>query len=110
MEFYAYHGYYPEEQVTGGRYRVDVYLTTDCTGAAINDDLAGTINYEQVYGITGVVMQQPSKLIEHVAQRILDRIMEQCAAAVQVTVRVSKLNPPVKGLVKRVYVELMAER
>lgn len=110
MEFYAYHGYYPEEQLTGGRYRVDVVLTTDFSGAATGDDLAGTIDYEDVYRITGAVMQQPSKLIEHVAQRILDQILEQCLAAEQVTVRVSKLNPPVKGLVDRVYVELTAER
>ena len=29
MEFYAYHGFYQEEQLIGGDYVVDVYVHTD---------------------------------------------------------------------------------
>lgn len=110
MHFYAHHGFYKEEQVIGGNYQVDVYLQTDFAEAATNDALDKTINYENVYRIARQVMTEKSKLIEHVAYRVLTQIFEEFASVHQVKVRVSKINPPVKGTVDRVFVELEETR
>lgn len=106
MHFYAHHGFYKEEQVIGGNYQVDVYLTTDFAEAATDDELGKTINYENVYRITKTVMTEKSKLIEHVAYRLIEQVLADFAPVTHIKVRVSKINPPVKGTVDRVFVEL----
>lgn len=106
MEFYAYHGYYSQEKKFGGYYLVDVYLHTDFQDAAENDQLSGTINYETVYSICQTEMKTSSHLIEHVAARILQKTAAEFQQINYIKVRVSKLNPPLPGKLKRTFVEL----
>ena len=106
LQFYAHHGYHREEQVLGGKYMVDIYFTVDITEAAATDQLQKTIDYEQVYRITKAEMEAHSKLIEHVCKRIIDAIKIAFPNINHLKVRVSKHNPPLKGNVERVYVEL----
>ncbi len=106
MQFYAHHGYYKEEQVLGGKYSVDIYMQTNLTEAALTDQLNKTIDYEEVYRLTRQEMEIHAKLIEHVCKRILDRIREAHPGLLSLKVRVSKHNPPLKGNVERVFVEL----
>lgn len=108
MQFYAHHGYYKEEQVLGGRYTVDIYLHTDVRAAAENDQLQHTINYEEVYRLALNEMAKHSKLIEHVCQRILNALQQQYPSLQGLKVRVTKHNPPIKGQVEKVYVEMEA--
>ena len=106
LQFYSHHGYYKEEQVLGGKYVVDIYMDIDITEAAETDQLTKTINYEQIYQITKAEMEAHSKLIEHVCKRILDAIKSNFPNIKSIKVRVSKHNPPLKGNVERVFVEL----
>lgn len=106
MEFYAYHGYYQEEQVLGGKYTVDVYLEVNFSAAAEKDDLSQTINYETIYQIARQQMEVKSKLIEQVCQRIASSIRSAFPAITKLKVRVSKHQPPIKGKADRVFVEI----
>lgn len=106
MEFYAYHGVYENEHKVGGVYVVDVYLETDFSEAAKNDDLNGTINYEAVFNICKSLMQQPVKLIEHLGYKIIEATTLISTKITFVKVRVSKIQPPLAGKVARTYVEL----
>lgn len=106
MQFYAYHGFYEEEQLIGGYFVVDVYIDTNFTVAAQMDDLGGTVNYETVYFICRMEMKRTSKLIENVAQRIYNKLSSVFTKVSGITVRISKLNPPLGGLVARSYVEV----
>jgi dihydroneopterin aldolase len=106
LQFYSHHGYYKEEQVLGGKYIVDIYMTVNIDEAAATDDLKKTINYEDIYQLTKSEMEVHARLIEHVCKRILDKIKLKYPALQHVRVRVSKHNPPLKGSVERVYVEL----
>ena len=122
MQFYAFHGLYPEEQTIGNHYQVDVYLDTklekehkDIKPPA--DDISTTVNYETIYQICKLEMKKPVRLIETLAQQILKKIVAQYKDReplelegyhVEVTsllVRVSKFNPPLGGRVQRAYVE-----
>lgn len=105
MRFRAFHGYYPEEQLTGNTFEVDVYIDTSFGKAAAEDDLSGTINYETVYKAVEIVMREPVQLLEHLAALIIARLKFQFGGIMQVTVRVSKFNPPLGGDVRRVYIE-----
>ncbi|HRG90992.1 MAG TPA: dihydroneopterin aldolase [Chitinophagales bacterium] len=106
LQFYSHHGYYKEEQVLGGKYMVDIYMNIDFDEAAETDDLKKTINYEEVYQLTKQEMEVHARLIEHVCKRILDKIKQRYPNLQHIKVRVSKHNPPLKGNVERVYVEL----
>lgn len=106
MEFYAYHGFYEEEQLIGGDYIVDVYLTANFDQASTDDDLGVTINYETIYRIVRIEMQKNSKLLETIAKRIIDKIVSICTIVREVKVRVSKKNPPLGARVARAFVEI----
>jgi dihydroneopterin aldolase len=106
MEFHAFHGCFKEEQVIGNTFIVDVYLQTDTSEAEVSDDLKNTVNYASVYGVVKKEMEITSKLIEHVAWRILDSIASSFPQITFAELIVSKLNPPVGGTVDRVSVTL----
>lgn len=105
MEFFAYHGCFEEEQVIGTRFEVDVFLETDTQVAEQTDDLTKTVNYQEIYLLVKAEMAENSKLLEHVARRILDRIEKEYPTVTGSRIRISKLNPPVGGKVDRVSVE-----
>lgn len=106
MRFYAYHGFYEEEQILGNNYLIDVYVQTDFTEAKEMDDLNGTVNYEAIYNTTKEVMAVNVKLLEHVGQQIATQLKQQFEIIQKITVRVSKLNPPFGGDVARSFIEI----
>ena len=106
MEFYAYHGHFPVEQVVGNRFVVDVTLTADCTKAAKSDELEDALNYQEVYLVVKEEMLIASHLLEHVAGRILSRLYSKFKSLEKARVKISKLNPPMGCDINRVSVTL----
>jgi dihydroneopterin aldolase len=74
IQLYAFHGCLEEEARIGGKYTVDVLITTDFSDAAKSDDLSKTVDYVVVNAIVTEEMAIRSKLIEHVGLRILNRL------------------------------------
>ncbi len=104
IEVFAYHGCMEEEGRLGGKYIIDVALTTDFMKSAETDELIDTIDYVAVRTIVVEEMAIRSKLIEHVANRILSRFKAEFNTLISGSVKVRKLNPPIEGLVKEVAV------
>lgn len=105
VRFYAYHGFYPEEQKVGNNFLVDIE-TEMFVGENISDDLSTTLNYETLYRIAEKHMDVPVKLLETVAHHILKEIVLKFPEVEQIKVGIRKLNLPVKGEVKSSLVEL----
>ena len=97
MEFYAFHGHYAEEQKIGNRFQVSLSLDTDLQKPADTDNLKDTIDYSRVYEIVAHEMQVPSRLLEHIAGRIIDSLYKGFSGIEKITVKVTKLNPQVGG-------------
>jgi dihydroneopterin aldolase len=110
MEFFAYHGCFKEEQIIGTRFLVDIHLETDTSQAEHSDDLKQTVNYQSVYLMTKEEMAIKSKLLEHVGRRILSRIFNDFAAVEQVSLKISKMHPPVGGKVGSVSISFTETR
>ena len=106
IKVYAYHGCLDEEGKIGSDYRVDVMVNANLQPSAYSDHLADTIDYVHVNRIVKEEMGIRSKLLEHVAKRIIDRIFKEIPIAAQATVAVSKLNPPIGGDVESVTIEM----
>ena len=101
---YSYHGCHEEEARIGGAYVVDIKIETDFEGAAMTDDLTQTIDYVEVYEIVKQQMAIRSKLIEHVAKRICNALLNQIKSIQHVEVKLTKLHPPIVGDVELVSV------
>lgn len=106
MEFHAFHGCLEFEQQFGNTFIVSLSMELDTTHAGLTDELEHTLNYQLVYDVVKAQMSIPSKLIEHVGQRVLDDVFDKFIQIKELTVRLSKLNPPLGGNVERVTIEL----
>jgi dihydroneopterin aldolase len=96
-EFFGKHGFYPEEQLLGSKFVVDISVDFEPQGDLHLDKLADTVNYEHLYELTFQQMQHPRKLIETLCQAIIDDIVKQYPYVGVVSVTIKKLNPPMKG-------------
>ena len=102
IKIYAFHGCLDEEGKIGGNYIVDIMLNTDFTLGAHNDDLKYTIDYVDVNRIVKEEMAIRSKLIEHVGQRIVERLKTELNGISRLKVKITKITPPINGDVENV--------
>ena len=107
---FAYHGCMEEEAVVGTYFSVDVELKIDLSVSAKSDLLSDTIDYVAVSRIVQEEMAIRSRLIEHVAQRIINRLMEGFCSLESSKVVVIKHAAPIDGEVKHVSVSLEAKK
>ena len=102
MEFFAYHGVNKEEKILGQRFKVDVEFETD---DIIRDSIDDTVSYSNVYRLVKeIVEKQNFNLLESLAKKIGDEILALNKIN-EVTVRVSKISPPIKGILEEAGVE-----
>lgn len=90
LEFFAYHGIYPEEQQIGATFLVDIKVTR--TTQEHITELNQATDYEIIYNIAKLVMEKRENLIETVAQQILANLKGIYQKA-QVEVTIHKPNP-----------------
>jgi dihydroneopterin aldolase len=105
-EFYAYHGYYPEEQLIGTHFLVDIEVGFMADIDVEKDNLSTTVNYEVLYSIIKEEMAQTRKVIETVAQAILNQVKTEFTFIDTATVTVKKKYPPFSGPVKQSVITL----
>jgi 7,8-dihydroneopterin aldolase/epimerase/oxygenase len=107
MEFYAFHGHFEVEKVAGNRFLVNLKIEIDCSKAGQSDRLEDTLDYQKAYLAVKEEMAISSDLLEHVCQRIISRIKSESPEAQKVSVKVSKMNPPMGGQIEKVSVTLI---
>ena len=110
IKLYAFHGCLDEEAKIGSEYRVDVTVKANLRKSAKTDELADTVDYVHLNHIVKEEMAIRSKLLEEVAQRILDRFFKELRMVKKATVSVSKINPPIGGNVEEVVIILSKKR
>lgn len=104
MEFYSFHGHFKEERIVGNKFLVDLTIETDMKIPSESDNLKDAVNYQRAYEIVKLQMEKKSYLLEHIAGRIIDAIYAEMAGIRKVTVKVSKMNPPMGGKIGSVSV------
>ena len=110
IKIYAYHGCLVEEKKIGSDYRIDLTVKADLTDSAVSDKLSDTVDYVHLNKIVKEEMAIRSKLLEHAAERILVRILDEISMVEKVTVDVSKINPPIGGNVEMVTIRRTKKR
>jgi dihydroneopterin aldolase len=98
MKFYAFHGFYAEEQKTGTWFSVDVEVEVSSLINSDQESLEDTINYETIHQIAKDAMVEPKQLIETVCGEIYSNIRSLRTPAPNARVQVFKLHPPLNGV------------
>ena len=60
-----------------------------------SDEVTDTLNYAALYDLVAREMQQPSKLLEHVAGRIAEAIGKTFPQVTSIDLELTKQNPPI---------------
>lgn len=103
---FSFHGCLDEEAKIGSDYRVDLEIKTDLRKSSVSDELEDTVDYVHLNKIVIEEMDIRSKLLEHVAHRIITRIFKEIPSVSRIVLNVSKLNPPIGGDVEAVTIEM----
>lgn len=98
IEIFAYHGYYPQEQLIGTNFLVDVSVVFEPQDNT-SDELGKTIDYVQINNIVQAEMKQTSKLLETVAERMINKIIQLYNTIYSVRVSIKKLHPPMASTI-----------
>jgi len=110
IKLYAYHGCLEEEAKIGSWYRVAVEVKADLKKSAKTDNLKDTVDYVHLNLIVKEEMAIRSKLLEEVAQRILNRFFKEIPLIKKAKIEVAKNNPPIGGNVEEVVIILTKKR
>ncbi len=97
MEFFAYHGWYPEEREKGNVFWVDVAVRAELPGFIGKDDLKNSINYETIYQVVAKHMNTPVKLLETICENILADLKSSFGEDIRGYICLRKKHPPSLG-------------
>ena len=107
---YSFHGCLKEEGVIGSDYLVNLWVKGALDKTPLTDKIEDTIDYVFLNKVIVEEMSIPSKLLETVAKRILDRVFREDKRIRKIKVSVSKICPPINGDVESVGVKLSKKR
>ena len=94
VRFHAFHGVMPQEGRVGADFLVSVRVGIALEKAMQSDDVEDTLNYAELYQLVQREMAIPSKLLEHVAGRIVKAIVKAFPDVTSIDLKLTKLNPP----------------
>lgn len=110
LRFHAFHGVLEQERVVGNDYSLDVRLGCSVAKALETDCVDDTVNYAEVYEVIAQEMAKPSKLLERVVGRIASRLFSEFPEVEQITISMTKQNPPMGADCKGAGVEMHFEK
>lgn len=103
-EFFAYHGYYPEERRMGNTFVIDAEVELK-TFDSSDDNILDTVNYEMLFAICQEEMDRTQKLLETVVYNIIIRYRDLPNVA-SAKVKMQKIGPQLGGKVAKAVVEM----
>ncbi len=107
---FSFHGCLEEEAKIGSDYSVNLTIKTNLEPSSKTDELTDTVDYVDLNRIVVEEMAIRAKLLEHVAKRIMDRVLKELQMVTKIEVEVTKLNPPIGGDVEGVTIIMKKKR
>ena len=94
VRFHAFHGVMPQEGKVGADFLVSLRVGYPLGKAMQSDEVSDTLNYATLYALVDGEMAKPSKLLEHVAGRIVKTIEKNFPEVTSIDLKLTKRNPP----------------
>ncbi|MGN7978173.1 dihydroneopterin aldolase [Microbacterium sp. 22195] len=96
LTVFGHHGVFDFERRDGQEFTIDLKLGLPLKDAAASDDVADTVHYGELADkVAAIVAGEPVNLIETLAQRIADAVLEDGRVRT-VTVTVHKPHAPIE--------------
>jgi dihydroneopterin aldolase len=95
LEFFAYHGVYPEEKILGNTFRVNASVWLNDPGEVVNR-LEDCVNYELLFALIKERMDRPEPLLETLVMELAAVMLERFDAIRKVFIQIEKVNPPIE--------------
>lgn len=102
IQIYAYHGVLPQENKVGSYFYIDLDIKTDFSNASQTDKLNDTISYADIYYRLKEEMKITSNLLEHVAERIAERLFHDFPSIMEMDIKIAKENPPMGAIAQSI--------
>ena len=99
-----------EEEKIGGDYEINLVIDTDLSLSSKTDNLGDTVDYVALYSVVKKQMQKRANLLERVADRIINQILNDFPSVKKAVIKVAKKNPPIGGNVEEVAVRRELKR
>mgnify|MGYP000954487784 CR=1 FL=1 len=107
LEIFANHGVFPEENVLGQKFIVSATLYTDTRKAGKTDELTASIHYGEVSAfITEFIKSHTYKLLERVAEELVEDMLQKFDGLEKVTLEIQKPWAPIGLPLENVSVEI----
>lgn len=106
IKFFAYHGFYPEEQLIGSHFVIDIEVVFEQQQQSISERLDHTVNYEILFEIVQKEMRHTRKLLETVVEAINLETVKNYPFIVTMRTGIKKQHPPMAGEIDHAYVEI----
>lgn len=107
----GYHGVLEHERATGQTFLVDLQLQVNINQAAQTDDVEHTVNYAEVAEVVeNILTGPPVNLLETLAVRMADAVLEQFALVTSVLLTVNKPQAPIPADFANVAVTVQRNR
>ena len=108
IKVFAYIGVYHEEKILGSYFMVDVEVKANLSETELlTDELSATYNYEWIADIVQNEMKISCALLEKKAIEIARKIINTDNRLNNVRIKLSKLQPPLKGEIGSTSVEIL---
>jgi dihydroneopterin aldolase len=102
MKFHALHGVYPIEKKIHRLFVVDLTLDLELKEGAYQDDLNSTVDYQQIFDLTKLVLSESQDLIETIAAKVNSSVLNRFPEVFCSKVKICKTNPPIVGDIEQV--------
>jgi 7,8-dihydroneopterin aldolase/epimerase/oxygenase len=108
LRFHAFHGLYPEEQLTGNEFEVNLFISYSINKEII-ETIDDTINYAAAYQIVKKQMLIQTDLLETLAMRITKELYTAFPLIKKIDISIAKLHPPIERFSGKVAVHYIVE-
>ena len=97
LQFFAHHGVHDEEGIIGTDFEVSVSIDFNAPEkvVALND----TINYVKVFEVIKKRFAIPERLLETLAQHIVDDVYAMDNRITIINISIDKINPPISNFI-----------
>lgn len=107
----AHHGVLAEEARLGQTFHLDIDCHVGNADWASNDDYSSALCYGLLCQIAQDISEKgPYKLIETLAERIAQAILDECLKVEQITIRIRKPSAPIPAIFDHVGIEITRRR
>lgn len=111
MVFQGRHGVSAAEQLKDQPFHVDIEMVLNLQPAAVEDDLARTVDYAAVFEVARTVVESTSfRLIEALAEAVAQEVLTAFGLITEVGIRIRKPEAPIEGTLAWAGVEIWRHR